>query len=762
MISRWKEKLQAWNQQTVRPAEEPVMEATTATPEPVEEKTTEAAPSEESTSWTFAWVIPDGVYYCGLDRSVERLNQLVGLYEHRAILDGDKLMGYCTFGELDLVSLSRERILKLDQRFQQCSVALAAARVLWQYGILTLDNAVSIQQGDLTRFPPAVVQLLNELSIGEADPAQETVPLTQESLTAAVETGEGISTLSTMIARLSDSSSVRRVTYWLSHSVTSELAERALPLVDSLVACPVAKGLMPVANDEQGRAEALAKINPDQLNLLQNLYSSVHLWVLEAEKTGLVRRMDALNDQYSALKKILPERPKPLWLVKQLRALDERVEALNKRIAPLKKVQDGVTQRYVEKEKRRVQKQFQTLCQSELDEAAMHQLCEWITGCKEEQPLQEMAGTILALGLVVRYPEETQQLSGYILSAVSQLPGLNVAEQMTLSAIKERLDTLDNISRLYLLSENQMIDAQVTDLEAEIQHYTSRLSDGSLSSNSQVEQVQNGLDDAEKTLEELRGRQTLLHEMVAQLGSDRPERGGLLSLIASCIEEGPAARLARVTPMERTLIESVGLDGLMDQLLQADEQVPSPLLYAVLLELQRLWEPMMAHGYYFVGYGIGPREPFKGGLDKERYHCFTKTLKGTEQVEMVFPLFVNCLRQYANRYDWVRGFGEGSSMDDPEGKAKVRAVLKALTEGRYTDYLDMFDAPECYARHAGRGLERFNVLKQLGQVIATHNASLQVKDFAEGEAIKRRLDMASVLLQNEAYRAINLMNKEEQ
>ena len=128
-------------------------------------------------------------------------------------------------------------------------------------------------------------------------------------------------------------------------------------------------------------------------------------------------------------------------------------------------------------------------------------------------------------------------------------------------------------------------------------------------------------------------------------------------------------------------------------------------------------------------------------------------------MEGVYPLFVNCLRQYANRYDWVRGFGEGEA---PYGdRAKVHSVLQALAEGRYTDYLDMFDSPACYERHAGRGLERFNVLKQLGEVIKVYNESLKATSFSESEEQKRKLDLALVVLRNEAFRALNIIKKEE-
>ena len=237
MIARLKEKLQAWTQpieelaETVAP-EEPRVE----TPEPIQSTATENTSEGTNTVWHYAWVFPDGVYYCDLSHADERLNQLVGLYEGRVILDTDQLMGYCTFGEVDILDLSRERLLALDKRFQQCAVSLAAVRVLWQFGLLSLDNAAMVQQGDLKGFPQAVVKQLEGLSVREANGTETaSVKLDQESLRAAVERGEGQAALCDLLAHLSDRSSVRRATYWLSQCAERDNAEQTLPLVDSFL-----------------------------------------------------------------------------------------------------------------------------------------------------------------------------------------------------------------------------------------------------------------------------------------------------------------------------------------------------------------------------------------------------------------------------------------------------------------------------------------------------------------------------------------------
>ena len=165
----------------------------------------------------------------------------------------------------------------------------------------------------------------------------------------------------------------------------------------------------------------------------------------------------------------------------------------------------------------------------------------------------------------------------------------------------------------------------------------------------------------------------------------------------------------------------------------------------------------MAHGYYFLGYGIRPNSPLTGGQRPADYEKFVEVLEGTESVDEVFPLFINCLRQYANRYDWVRGFGEGAEGSDRE---TVVATLNALAANNYADYLDLFDSPESYTRHGGRGLERFQVLKRLKQLIVVQKASRAVASFKEGQETNSKLDIAALVLRNEAYRALNQIKQE--
>ena len=88
------------------------------------------------------------------------------------------------------------------------------------------------------------------------------------------------------------------------------------------------------------------------------------------------------------------------------------------------------------------------------------------------------------------------------------------------------------------------------------------------------------------------------------------------------------------------------------------------------------------------------------------------------------------------------------------------ATLNALAANNYADYLDLFDSPESYTRHGGRGLERFQVLKRLKQLIVVQKASRAVASFKEGQETNSKLDIAALVLRNEAYRALNQIKQE--
>ena len=713
----------------------------------------EEGPAPEPEVWRFAWVFPDEVYHCGMTEASERLNQLVGIYRSRMVQDTDRVVGYCSFGEVDLVPLSREEILRLNKRFIQCALPLASAQVLWQYGLLNLDNAVYLQQGKFDRFPQVVVEQLRGLVLSEELlPTPQALPLTKDRIETYFQTGKGLDGLSESLSHIADKRSVQQVTRWLVDLLPDVDINLVLPLVDKLVMVPVAQQWLPKREGEQTLVEAIAKLPAEQINPLLNLYCTVHHLAYEGQKQTLQNEIDSTLDQRNEWRGY---RPTPLWIVHRLENLYQRRDALMQESQPYATIYKKIEDYYNEQEAKSRLKKFQALCQSELDEERLTRLDKLITADFGESLLQQMAGIILSLGIVGRYPEKAQFLTDGLLRAATLYMDVDLLVQ--LGGMREQIDTLDNISRLFLLSENQLVDQHIAETEERIKSLSDKLSDGSLCGLMEQAMAQDQLDEAEEQLKALKERQPELHELVGLLGVDRPERGYLLALVNECLEQGPAKRLAEASEQDRTLMECVGLDGLMDQLLSSAEKAPSSLLYGVLEELQRLWEPMMAHGYYFVGYGIRPNSPLTGGQRPADYEKFVEVLEGTESVDEVFPLFINCLRQYANRYDWVRGFGEGAEGSDRE---TVVATLNALAANNYADYLDLFDSPESYTRHGGRGLERFQVLKRLKQLIVVQKASRAVASFKEGQETNSKLDIAALVLRNEAYRALNQIKQE--
>lgn len=713
----------------------------------------------EPTTWGFAWVFPGEVYYCTMEDASDRLNQLVAVYADRAVQESDQVVGYCTFGEVDLLSLSIGELVSLHKRFIQCSLPLASARLLWQYGLLNLENAIKVQQGKLEAFPPALAEQIKGVRMpDEGMPHEAAVPLTKQRIFDYIRTGVGQEGLCEALSRLADPSTVRQVTLWFFELDPEKDIHRALPLVERLATCPAAKTLMPDAVGKQALAEAIAQLSVDEINPLMNLYCTAYLVELQAEQKVIELERNWVSEQLSRLQHLLDVQARPLWAIEKLNRLKEQEEALEQQIKPFETVYDMLVQNRLNKERQERMRQFQTLCQSELGEEVLRQLADLIEATTDEAALQEMAGMILAMGLVGRYPVKTQYLTERLLLAGCHC--MNVCDLLQLNNLRERIEAqehLDNLSRLYLLSENQVIDLQIAHAECQISGLTEQLSNGSLNIEEQRIIVQENLNIEEDALSLLKERQPELANLVGMLGQDRPEQGNLLALVNECLEQGPAKRLTEATDEELALLEWVGLDELVDKLWLSKEEAPSPLLYAMLQALQKLWEPMMTHGYYFVGYGLGPKSPLTGGLRQDDYSDFVRTLHGSERVDEVFPLFVNNLRQYANAYDWVQGFGEEPIAADTQ---TVVNTLKALAAGQYTDYLNLFDSPECYVRHGGPALQRYQVLTQLRQLIGLQQASRRVTNFKEEQEIQKRLDLASVVLRNVAYRALNQIKKE--
>ncbi len=568
------------------------------------------------------------------------------------------------------------------------------------------------------------------------------------------------------------STEMESIINYMSINVTEENIRHSIKVVDSMSESPALKGMLGGDNDLLHQAEYLSSLDLDDINPFQNIFMFAHLWhTNKVVLADLEEQMNMAEDNVNELAGLFPDMPEPLWLQKILYKLKEDC-AYNRKVSDI--LSNACTRieescRLVEEEKRFDEcKKYIT---RDFDATVTGGTCLSLTlddlfNQLSIPMVQRIAGLFLGSDYISKDPVSCQCYTEALMVQYAKSVSKYDHRYFSMSEIQKRMPNLDNLTRLYIMTEKEVIVNQINNKSEYIGEMEKQYSE-SLTAGNTDDVLSIRIEDEKQQLDDLRNREGKLFELARQLVEQEPEDYSRSAQVLMNLSRSVGQKDYVLSDAETCVLKRYGLLELAGSFLHlelsGDQVIHSGLMSGTdfLRETLRLLASLATtygdKGYYFHSWGISPYSPYKPSLFPEYYKTVLKSLPLNECYYLdSHPLFCDCNLNFINEYNYIRNVGPCADVyqDNP---TDYRRVLGLLASKQADDFVNIFSDLGSYRSLCGESLIKDGFESYLIKLIGTQTSLASCTSIIQREMLQKSLGFS---LDKLASLASALLNKE--
>lgn len=514
-----------------------------------------------------------------------------------------------------------------------------------------------------------------------------------------------------------DSSEMADILDCLSQNIDEVNPEDAVHVVDALSESPAWSGSMGRGDTLVERAEYMSGLKLDEINPFQNIYMFAYKWFSQKQlSVTLEDERNRIEGRASQINSLIPDRPAPLWAQQELSKIHEK-RVMYSKVQELlseacNRIEDSC--RVDSDDTELLRKEIERgLASDELSELAVCADCRHnpiLALISDMRMLQFAAKVLLDSDKTLMYPVSSQRFVELLILKFSELSSNTGRNFFTLEQVRLRMPNLDNLSRLYVLVEKQVVTEQVSNQYMLITELEKQLAKRFADQGDQVI-LSLRVDDEKSTLEELREREVVLLELAKELEDqsqdDYANDTATLKKFASIAVEN----VVEPSDSEKKVLDRYGLLDWLNAVssgsasgltsLSLDERGLLGQLLATLSTLTAAYYPL---GFRFCGWGISPNKAFKPSLAPGEYKDLIPKLPADSDISLkAHPVFVDDNLTYFNEFNYIRNVGAcADSYQD--SLLNYLTVLQSLKEMNTDCFMALFSDRDTYRSLCGNSL----------------------------------------------------------
>ncbi len=534
-------------------------------------------------------------------------------------------------------------------------------------------------------------------------------------------------------------------------------AEQATLVIDALATSPAFKSSMGDKEDLLGQVDYLSKLDVYRINRFQSIFLFIHKINASKVHKTLFDTLKAAEEDAKNSDSFDTGRPCPLWLIQKIESLRSEYDRMDEIIRLLESTCSKI----------------EAVCKNHADDKSISTVEQLLEGTKRDKDisssilngitdsfdrtnpsfLQRVAGAVIQSGYFAKYPIKAQEMT-------DQLIGLypSPVPDFTLAAIKDRMPELDNLSRLYVLSEKGVITDQVNKLSEKLSslkdNYDERLAAGL-----DAFVLSSRIEDTKEELDRLQERETLLLELAGQLEeyekTDRSAHAATLKRLA----EDVFLEHRTLSEDEKHVLSYYGLSEWWYCVFPTDEKSLdesdfkfelNAWVQEILRQLADILDHFIHKDFYFLGWGYTPDIFFIPSVNPCRYDRFTRKLYvKMDKGPNVHPVFHNKCGHYANEFDYIQSTGPFSAeySDSPE---RYTRLLGQLTAGDLPKLENLFSNRDSFRKMCGSSLIRDGFRNILEEYIYVTKEIQTCTSIFQRDLLHKRMEKATTLIAEKA------------
>ena len=530
-------------------------------------------------------------------------------------------------------------------------------------------------------------------------------------------------------------------------------------LVNALANSPAFKPELGNKDSLTDRVEYLSQIQLHDITDFQNVFLFVNCWYIKDVRLNeIATEIKSIREAHAYISLSPSKEKKIMDLTKE----ENILVALERRLSEIcGKIEDLCSKAENEKTLSELKEYLSPKEGKYSKSEILHGIKEGFNGASSSC-LNEAAGLIIQSELLWKEPEFVWELEGILIDHYKSLPN---CKDTIFDAIfiKERMPLLDNISKLYVLTEKNLIVEKI--------NMAAKALDEISAEEQRLEKAGREADDlrpdrvlAEVKLYYLKEMEVLLYEMVEML-EKKPEKKDLHDIdIIRKLSDSIGCEGVEFDDAE---LEVLKLFGLSDWTANAGKDKESVDYFrGFLKKFATITEVYYKAGFSFHGWGIISEQYFTPSLGCENYKEFRQRLSANEGVcEEVHPVYVDYNSRYGNEYNYIRSIWpcEDDYKDNKEDYLKI--LDRMANENEFSELEKLFDSRESFRNLCGGSLINDGFEDRLTKFIRMKKALPNCHSLIERKMLQNSIDRVRKELSNRAavikgsYEAANSVEK---
>lgn len=569
-----------------------------------------------------------------------------------------------------------------------------------------------------------------------------------------------------------DSAEMESVINYLSVNVTEENIRCSIRVVDTMSESPALKGMLGGDDDLLHQAEYLSSLDLKDINPFQNIFMFAHLWYTnKVVLADLEEQLNIAEENVNELARLFPDMPEPLWLqkihynLKEDRAYNLKVsDILGNACACIEE-----SCRLADEEdkfneyKKYITHDFGTAV---TEGTSLFVTLNHLFNQLSIPMVQRIAGLLLDSDYISKDPVSCQCYTEALMVRYAKSVSKYDHRYFSMSETQKRMPNLDNLTRLYVMAEREVIVNQINNKSEYIRKMEKQYSE-SLTAGNTDDVLSIRIEDEKQQLDDLREREDMLFELARQLVEQEPEDYSNDAQVLMTLSRSVGQKDYVLTDAETHVLRRYGLFELADSFLHLEQSGDQASHFRLmsgtdfLRETFRLLASLVStyadKGYYFYSWGITPYSPYKPSLFPEDYKTVLKSLPLNECYYLdSHPLFSDCNLNFINEYNYIRKVGPcaDANRDNP---VDYQRVLGLLASRQADDFVNIFSDPDAYRSLCGESLIKDGFESYLIKLIGTRRSLASCTSIIQREMLQKSLGFS---LDKLASLASALLNKD--